>query len=176
MDMEAHSKTDVAEVYPHPLHSHPHGTDARFQLQQALQTAQLELDLERSHRIVEGVARDEDIRKLRCQILLLEDENDELHDQLAEEESRADRLEGTLDDSLEQLRVKEAEVLRLQNELRVKARASDTMKVSKRVGAATAKNQAHASYRLNSQRWSLYRPIRTKSWPKNSLLHTKCVR
>ncbi|KAF2147261.1 uncharacterized protein K452DRAFT_314462 [Aplosporella prunicola CBS 121167] len=110
MEIEAYSKTDVAE------------------LQQALQTAQLELDLERSHRIVEGVARDEDIRKLRCQILLLEDENDELHDQLAEEESRADRLEGTLDDSLEQLKVKEAEVLRLQNELRVKARASDTMK------------------------------------------------
>ncbi|KAF4301442.1 hypothetical protein GTA08_BOTSDO10781 [Botryosphaeria dothidea] len=108
--MAAHPDSDVAE------------------LQQALRTAECELELERSQRIVESVNKDEEIRKLRFQILLLEDENDDLQDQLQEEEQRSDKLETTLDDALAQLRKRDADIQRISNQLRMKMREAENMK------------------------------------------------
>lgn len=98
-------------------------------MQQALRTAECELELERSQRIVESVNKDEEIRKLRFQILLLEDENDDLQDQLQEEEQRSDKLETTLDDALAQLRKRDADIQRISNQLRMKMREAENMKV-----------------------------------------------
>ncbi|GME36044.1 Viral a-type inclusion protein [Neofusicoccum parvum] len=109
--MESHEESDAVE------------------LQQALRTAECELELERSQRIVESVGKDEEVRKLRFQVLLLEDENDELQDQLQEEEQRSDKLETALDDALAQLRETEAATQRLSNELRMKTREAENMKV-----------------------------------------------
>jgi len=110
-----------------PLHAC--ANSARVKLQQALQTATFELNYERSSRIVENVAKDEDIRKLKFQILLLEDENDELHEQLTQEEDRADGLEHDVEDAAARSEELEVELQNVSNELRIKLRETDTLKV-----------------------------------------------
>jgi len=84
------------------------------------------LNLERSKNSVEVVAKDEDIRKLRFQLLLQEDENDELHGQLTEEEARSDGLEQALDEALAQLEQVRTDK---ENEMRTHARESANIKV-----------------------------------------------
>src|SRR4051812_33372446 len=101
----------------------------RGQLQQALRTATLELNLERSTRAVETVKKDEDIRKLRLQLVLLEDENEELNTQLIQEEEHTDTLQQDLDDALARSTRLEDEISNLTNELRIKTREVETMKV-----------------------------------------------
>lgn len=93
--------------------------------QYALRAADLELNLERSKNSVEVVAKDEDIRKLRFQLLLQEDENDELHGQLTEEEARSDGLEQALDEALAQLEQVRTDK---ENEMRTHARESANIK------------------------------------------------
>jgi len=100
------------------------------QLELALQTAAAELNYERSKHNVESIAKDEDIRKLRFQLLLLEDENDELHAQLGEEEAHADGSQLSLDETLGALEEVKAEKQRVVSELRMRARELDTIKVS----------------------------------------------
>lgn len=103
---------------------------AIVQYKHATQTLTFELNYERSARAVECVSKDEDIRRLRFQLLLLEDENDELNNQLAEEEARVEDLEQSVIDALSQLDRSESNAQRLNNELRLKARDLDNMKVS----------------------------------------------
>jgi chromosome segregation ATPase len=92
------------------------------QFKQSLQTAQCTLDYERSSRIVEVVERDEDIRNLKCRILLLEDENESLDDQLGAEEEKADALQQRLDTAEATADDLDAEVQRITSELRVTSR------------------------------------------------------
>ena len=66
---------------PVPLSSMSQRSLRKTQLQHALQTATFELNYERSARIVENVCRDEESRKLSLQLALLENENEELHNQ-----------------------------------------------------------------------------------------------
>lgn len=101
----------------------------RKQLQRALQTTTLELNLARSTHSVEIVSKDEDIRKLRFQLLLLEDENDGLHEQLQAEDVRMEELEQSLDDALARSEQKEAELQTVFNELRMKTREMEITKV-----------------------------------------------
>ena len=100
-----------------------------MQLQIALQTANFELNYERSSRAVECVIKDEDIRKLKYQVLLLEDQNEELVEQLDKEEALAHTLEQDLEDALVRCEKLDNEVLRLNEELRVRLRESSTMRV-----------------------------------------------
>lgn len=99
------------------------------QLQLALQTAALELNYERSSRAVKEVLQDEDIRTLRHQLLLLEDDREALLEQLENEEERADSFELDLNDALAHCDELEAEIGRLNDELRTKLREGSTMRV-----------------------------------------------
>ena len=52
--------------------------NGKQQLQQALTTARYELNYEKSSRIVQGVAKDEEIRKLKFSMAVKEDEIEDL--------------------------------------------------------------------------------------------------
>ncbi|EMD97223.1 hypothetical protein COCHEDRAFT_1124454 [Bipolaris maydis C5] len=97
-------------------------------LQHALRNANLELSLERSKHSVEIVAKDEEIRKLRVAQCLLQDENSDLHEQLEEEQGRADELDSALDDALAQLDEQRAEGEAAQNTVRTQAREIANLK------------------------------------------------
>ena len=97
------------------------------------------MDLERSIRSVESVSRDEDVRKLRFQMLLLEDENEELQDSLAQEEEKSDDLTRRLDEAHVSYESLDAELRNTTNELRLRNRELDNMRV--RVVHMTFKNR-----------------------------------
>lgn len=99
------------------------------QLIQTLQTTKFELNYERSSRIVEGVAKDEDIRKLRFRIAVMEDEIEDLNEQLAREEERADGIAQDLDDAIIQTAELDTTVQQLNNELRLKTRELEAAEV-----------------------------------------------
>lgn len=87
------------------------------------------MNLERSKHSVEVVAKDEDIRKLRLQQLILEDEKDDLHSQLSEEEARSDGLEQALDEALAQLEQLQLDNQSFQNDMRTQSREIANLKV-----------------------------------------------
>ncbi|RMZ73686.1 viral a-type inclusion [Pyrenophora seminiperda CCB06] len=91
-------------------------------LQHSLRNATLQLSLERSKHLVEAVAKDEEIRKLRVAQCLLQDDNSDLHEQLEEEQARSDELESALDDALAQLDERHADGETAQNTIRTQAR------------------------------------------------------
>jgi len=99
-------------------------------LQQALHTTQFELNYERSSRIVEGVTKDEDIRKLKLRIHVIEDEIEELNEQLAKEEERSDGMVQDLEEALAKIDELDGENQGLSNEMRVKSRELENAKVS----------------------------------------------
>lgn len=100
-----------------------------MQLIQTLQTTKFELNYERSSRIVEGIAKDEDIRKLRFKIAVMEDEIEELNEQLAKEEERADEIAQDLEDAVAHTGELDATVQQLNNELRLKTRELEAAEV-----------------------------------------------
>jgi hypothetical protein len=88
------------------------------------------MDYERSHHIINQITRDEDIRKLKCHILLLQDENDALNDQLATEEENADVLQLRLEYAENAVDELELLVQQFENDLRIRDREYETAKVS----------------------------------------------
>lgn len=96
------------------------------------------------------MAKDEEIRKLRVAHCLLQDENSDLHEQLEEEQGRADELETALDDALAQLDEQRAEGEAAQNTIRTQAREVANLKVS--TSSASAKASLTLT-RLNSRPW-----------------------
>ncbi|KAH0538486.1 hypothetical protein FGG08_004935 [Glutinoglossum americanum] len=93
-----------------------------------LQSKQLELIYVQCARKNDILFQEEDARRLRLRVLLLEDENSDLQDQLAQEEDRIDLLENEKEELQE--RVTEAlEGLKLaQTEVRIKGRELDNIK------------------------------------------------
>jgi chromosome segregation ATPase len=122
------------------------------QFKQSLQTAQCTLDYERSSRIVEVVERDEDIRNLKCRILLLEDENESLDDQLAAEEEKADALQQRLDTAEATADDLDAEVQRITSELRVTSRELENATVRT---VLSDWRWSDSNCRRNSRRWKV---------------------
>ncbi|KAL1597338.1 hypothetical protein SLS60_008922 [Paraconiothyrium brasiliense] len=98
-------------------------------LKHAVRLAGLELSLERSKHSVDIVAKDEDIRKLRVGQCLLQDENGDLHEQLEEEQARADDLENQLNQAHAELDVQIAAAELAQNQIRTQAREVANLKV-----------------------------------------------
>ncbi|KAL2357785.1 hypothetical protein BJ546DRAFT_1034936 [Cryomyces antarcticus] len=98
------------------------------ELEPSLRTAALELKYERSTHLVESIAKNEDIRKLRFQLHLLENENDGLHDQLAQEEHRGDGLERSMQDAIVRAEDAEVEAERVSNQLRMQSRELQTLR------------------------------------------------
>ena len=81
-------------------------------------------------RSIDCISRDEDIRKLRFQLILLEDENEELQDSLAHEEESSDDLSRKLDASNVKYENLNAEFRNSVNELKLRNRELDNMKVT----------------------------------------------
>jgi chromosome segregation ATPase len=95
-----------------------------------LNTAHFELNYEKSSRIVEGVAKDEEIRQLKFRIAVMEDEVEDLNEQLAKEEERADLMLQDLEDATAKADNLDGEAQDLLNELRIKNRELDTARAS----------------------------------------------
>ena len=75
------------------------------------------------------IIKDESARRLRLHILLLEDENDDLHEQLAIEDDRIDSLELEREDLQSRLQSTETEFRRHEKEMCLQARELNNLKV-----------------------------------------------
>ena len=71
----------------------------------------------------------EKARQLRVQLLLLEDDNDDLHAQLAQDDDRIDDLERRCQELQEALEACESKLESAQGDLRIKSREIETLKV-----------------------------------------------
>ncbi|KAI9724947.1 MAG: hypothetical protein M1812_000223 [Candelaria pacifica] len=98
------------------------------QLQQSLKIKSLELAYEQSMQRVDISYKEEEARQLRVGILLLEDENDDLHDQLTQDDDRIDNLERCVDEGRERILEVETRLQCAQGELRTKTRELDVAK------------------------------------------------
>jgi chromosome segregation ATPase len=81
-------------------------------------------------RNAELIIKDEGERRLRLRILMLENENDDLHEQLAMGDDRIDVLEQENQEIRSQLDRAQEDVLQQENELRTQSRELNNLKVS----------------------------------------------
>ncbi|KAI9707530.1 MAG: hypothetical protein M1836_000491 [Candelina mexicana] len=98
------------------------------QLQQSLKSKAFELAYEQSVQRVDISYEQEKARQLRVRILLLEDENDDLHDQLTQDDDRIDELERSVKEGRESLGEIENRLQCVQGELRAKSRELEVAK------------------------------------------------
>ena len=75
------------------------------------------------------ITKDESARRLRLRILLLENENDDLHEQLSLADDRIDELEQEAEDVRTQLEFAQEESGQHEAELRSQSRELKTLKV-----------------------------------------------
>jgi hypothetical protein len=76
------------------------------------------------------IVKDEGARRLRLRVLMLENENDDLHEQLALGDDRIELLEQEGDELRSYLESAQENASRFENELRVQTRELNNMKVS----------------------------------------------
>lgn len=100
---------------------------------QSLYSAALELKYERSTHLVDIISKDESIRKLRFEVHILEDDNAELHDLLAKEEDRSERLEKIVGDHLARAEDAEAALQEVDDELQAREQELSTLRVGDRL-------------------------------------------
>ena len=91
----------------------------------------MDLEYERSKHAFDLLCNEETTRQSRLRILLLENENDNLHQQLAQDDSRIDSLERGTQALLNQAEKLQADLLAANAELRIRNRELDNLKVSK---------------------------------------------
>lgn len=80
-------------------------------------------------RETDTIIKDEAARRLRLRIILLENENDELHEQLALGDERVDVAEQEIEDLCEKLRVAEDDLYQKESEMRSQFREVGNLKV-----------------------------------------------
>ena len=98
-------------------------------MQHLTETDSLELAYERCLKRSEILYEEENARRLRVDILLLEDDNYDLHAQLSQSDYRIDDLEGSVRDMQNQLDTMEGTAEQLRAELRMKTREVENLKV-----------------------------------------------
>jgi predicted RNase H-like nuclease (RuvC/YqgF family) len=76
------------------------------------------------------IIKDEDARRLRVRILMLENENDDLHEELALGDDRIDVLEQESEELRGQLRHAQEDACRHEAEIRIRARELQNLKAS----------------------------------------------
>jgi hypothetical protein len=76
------------------------------------------------------IVKDEGARRLRLRVLMLENENDDLHEQLALGDDRIELLEQEGDELRSYLESAQEDASRFENELRVQTRELNNVKVS----------------------------------------------
>ena len=96
---------------------------------------QRDLEYERSKNACDILCKEEVTRQSRLRILLLENENDDLHQQLAQDDSRIDSLECGTQELLNKVENLQADLLAANAELRIRNRELDNLKVRKRSSA-----------------------------------------
>lgn len=89
----------------------------------------LEMAYQETLRSTDMIVKDESARRLRLRILLLENENDELHEQLALADDRIDGLEHEGDELRSNLEVTQEDSDRHETELRNQTRELKNLKV-----------------------------------------------
>ena len=98
-------------------------------MHQTLESRRLELCYGKECRELEAICELERVRQLRVQLLLLEDDNDDLHAQLAQDDDRIDDLERRSRELQEALEACESKLESAQGDLRIKSREIETLKV-----------------------------------------------
>ena len=80
---------------------------------------------------IDLTVKDEEARRLQLQVLLLGNENNDLHDQLAAGDGRIDELEKEREDIHNQMTEAEENAHRLETELRLSDREVSNLRVSR---------------------------------------------
>lgn len=94
-----------------------------------LESRAFELAYEKACNQIEAVCKSERARQLRVQILILEDENDKLQSQLAQDDERTKGLVRHSQETQEDLEACSAKLESAQGDLWVKSREIETLKV-----------------------------------------------
>nr|XP_023927809.1 intracellular protein transport protein USO1-like [Quercus suber]POE91519.1 hypothetical protein CFP56_14627 [Quercus suber] len=98
---------------------------------QSLNSHALELKCERQATIVELLAKDEDIRQLRIDIHVLEDDYDDLRNLLTQEEDRSDKFEQLVNSNLLRAEEAEGQLQQITEELRIRENDLATLEAEK---------------------------------------------
>ena len=101
------------------------------------------------------IIKDEGSRRLRLRILLLESENDDLHEQLALADDRIDILEQDCEKVRAEQEHAEADACRYENELRVQTRELSNLKVRRLCSLQMAKTDLCLG-RADFHEWRYY--------------------
>lgn len=98
-------------------------------MHQTLESRLLELAYAKQCRELEAICEVEKVRQLRVQLLLVEDDNDDLHAQLAQDDDRIEELQRNNEELQEALEACENKLESAQSDLRIKCRETETLKV-----------------------------------------------
>lgn len=100
------------------------------QLKQSLHTRALEVAYERTFLETRSIYNEEEARRFRVQLLLLEDEKDDLHSQLAQSDQRVDLLENNEIRVQNQLTMAAKNLEKARLDLRANSRENELLKVN----------------------------------------------
>ncbi|KAK5714451.1 hypothetical protein LTR15_010633 [Elasticomyces elasticus] len=109
-----------------PLPPFPH-----LACEQSLTTSALELKYARSTHLIDLITQEEATRRLRFDLHILEDDNDELRDLLSREEERSDSFERYVNENLIRAEEAEARLQDLELDLRTREQELTTMRAEK---------------------------------------------
>ncbi|KAI9875713.1 MAG: hypothetical protein M1830_008078 [Pleopsidium flavum] len=98
------------------------------ELRRALETSSLEVSYEKTRRRTDIILEEEKVRRVRLQKDLIQDENDGLQEQLAQDDGRIDELEKVTKELQGQLQETDCDLRTAQGRLRGKTREVDTLK------------------------------------------------
>lgn len=104
----------------------------------SLHTAAAELKYASSTHLVDIISKDEDIRRLRFDIHILEDDNDELRELLGQEEGRCDQFERLVNENLARAEEAEARLSDIETLLRTREQEVGTLQAEARAFQTTA--------------------------------------
>lgn len=97
----------------------------------SLHTAACELKYAQSSHLVDMISKDEDLRLLRFQIHILEDDNDELRGQLSQETERSDAFERMVNEKLARAEEAEAHARELETDLQFREQEIQALQAEK---------------------------------------------
>ncbi|KAK4933790.1 hypothetical protein LTR49_000256 [Elasticomyces elasticus] len=109
-----------------PLPPFPH-----LACEQSLTTSALALKYARSTHLIDLITQEESTRRLRIDLHILEDDNDELRDLLSREEERSDSFERYVNENLIRAEEAEARLQDLELDLRTREQELTTMRAEK---------------------------------------------
>ena len=115
----------------HQHHNPPSIPLTLAQYEQSLHSASQELKYERSSHLVDIITKDENLRRMRFDMHLLQDNNEELRDLLTQEEDRTESLEKLVNDNLTRAEQAEAHLSELQQDIQIAEQELSVLRVCK---------------------------------------------